>query len=329
MEKNILVTGAAGYIGSFMLPLLREHGYNPIALDNLSRGHREVISDDTIFYQGDVGDESLITKIIKEHSILGVIHFAGYISMKESMDNPAIYFENNTFQTLKLVETLRKNSVKNIIFSSTAGVYGNPERIPIAEDDRKMPTNPYGESKLMVEKILAWYQSNFGISFAALRYFNACGAKLDGSMGEDHDPETHIIPLAIKALLMDVEFSLYGTDYKTPDGTCVRDYIHVLDLVEAHVLALEKIIKDPGGYQYNVGTGKGFSNQEIVEKIQEVSGKSLKVKMANRRPGDADELVADVTRIKNELGFEPKYSDLQTIIDSAWRWHSSRVSNHS
>lgn len=329
MEKNILVTGAAGYIGSFMLQVLRERGYTPIALDNLSRGHKEVIPDDITFYQGNVGDQELIAKIIKEHSISGVIHFAGYISMKESMDDPEIYFEDNTYQSLKLVEALKNNGVKNIIFSSTAGVYGNPERIPIAEDDRKIPTNPYGESKLMVEKILGWYQKNFGVSFAALRYFNACGAALDGSMGEDHNPETHIIPLAIRSLLNGSEFNLYGTDYETPDGTCVRDYIHVLDLVESHVLALEKIMHTPGAYHYNVGTGQGFSNKQIIEKVQEVSGKTLNVKMSERRPGDADELVADVTKIRSELGFDPIHSDLQTIVESAWKWHSSRVSNHS
>lgn len=322
MEKKILVTGAAGYIGGFMLRVLQDRGYAPIALDNLSRGNRDVVPENVPFYQGNVGDEEIVNKITSEHQILGVIHFAGYISMKESMDNPEIYFENNTFQTLKLLEALKKNNIRDIIFSSTAGVYGNPERIPIGEDDRKIPTNPYGESKLMVEKILSWYQRNFGINFAALRYFNACGAQLDGSLGEEHKPETHILPLAIQAAINDEEFTLYGTDYKTPDGTCVRDYIHVLDLAEAHILALEKIICSPGAYYYNVGTGKGLSNKEVVEKLKEVSGKDLRVKFAERRPGDADELVADVTKIKTELGFEPKYSDLQTIIESAWKWHS-------
>lgn len=329
MEKKILVTGAAGYIGSFMLRVLQEKGYTPIALDDLSRGHREVVPEDITFYQGKVGDDAVITKIVEDHAIKGVIHFAGYISMKESMDNPGVYFDDNTFQTLKLLESLKKNNVGNIIFSSTAGVYGNPERIPISEDDTKIPTNPYGESKLMVEKILAWYQRNFDMSFAALRYFNACGAQRDGSLGENHQPETHIIPLAIKALLNGTEFNLYGSDYNTPDGTCVRDYIHVLDLAEAHVLALEKIIETPGAYYYNVGTGKGFSNKEIVEKVEEVSGKKINVKMSDRRPGDADELVADVTKIKSELSFEPKHSDLQTIIESAWKWHTSSTSNNS
>lgn len=326
MEKKILVTGAAGYIGGFMVRVLLEKGYQVVAIDDLSRGHKNVVPENISFYEGNVGDKELIRKIASEHSISGVIHFAGFISMKESMENPAIYFEDNTFQTLRLLEALKENNINNIIFSSTAGVYGNPERVPIQEDDRKIPTNPYGESKLMVERILGWYQNNFGISYAALRYFNACGAMVDGSLGEQHNPETHIIPLAIEAILQGKEFQLFGDDYDTPDGTCVRDYIHVLDLAQAHILALEHIMNNPGGYTYNVGTGKGFSNKEIVEKVKEVSGKDLSVAISPRRPGDANELVADVSRITNELEFNPEYSDLHTIVESAWKWHSSRQS---
>lgn len=242
--------------------------------------------------------------------------------MKESMENPSLYFEQNTHETLQFLENLKNLNKKNIIFSSTAGVYGNPERVPIHEDDRKNPTNPYGESKLMVERILYWYNQIYGVNYAVLRYFNACGASLDGSFGEKHSPETHIIPVALQALKEEKEFILYGTDYNTPDGTCVRDYVHVLDLVKAHMLALEKIISSPGGYTYNVGTGKGYSNKEIVRMIEEVTGKKLNYDERERRPGDADELVADVTRIKDDLGFEPQYSDLKTIIETAWKWHN-------
>jgi UDP-glucose 4-epimerase len=223
-----------------------------------------------------------------------------------------------------LLDGMNEVGVKNIIFSSTAGVYGNPERVPIQEDDRKIPTNPYGESKLMVERMLAWHNTIHGLNYAVLRYFNACGAMLDGSLGEGHNPETHIIPIALKSAVEGHDFVIYGSDYSTPDGTCVRDYIHVLDLAEAHLQALEKIMSNPGGYTYNVGTGKGHSNKEIAQTIQEVTGLELKIRFEDRRPGDADELVADVTRIKNDLHFEPKHSDLPTIIRSAYAWHSKK-----
>lgn len=327
MEENntILVTGGAGYIGSFMVRVLVEKGYKPVVVDNLSRGDRDAIPEGVPFYLGSVGDSDLIHKIMEENPFSGVIHFAAFISMKESMENPKIYFEDNTFQTLQFLEILKGIGVKNVIFSSTAGVYGNPERVPIQEDDSKKPTNPYGESKLMVEKLLSWYKDIYGFNYATLRYFNACGALLDGSHGEAHSPETHIIPIALKALLNNEEFSIFGTDYDTPDGTCVRDYIHVLDLATAHILALEKIRKDGGAHTYNVGTGKGYSNKEIVKAVEEVSGKTLRTVEKDRRPGDADELVADVSRINEELGFKPQYSDIQTIVQSAWKWHKDRA----
>lgn len=319
--SRILVTGGAGYIGSFMVRALIEKGYEPIVIDSLERGHKESIPDGVPFYEGKVADKILIQRINEEHNFDGVIHFAGYISMKESMEKPDLYFEQNTFESLKLIENLASLSKNNFIFSSTAGVYGNPVRVPIHEDDNKMPTNPYGESKLMVEKILYWYQKIFGMSYAVLRYFNACGASVDSSNGEMHNPETHIIPVALEALIHDKEFAIYGDDYDTPDGTCVRDYIHVLDLVNAHVLALQKISSSPGGYTYNVGTGKGYSNKEVIGMVEEVTGKKMKIVQKDRRAGDADELIADVSRIKNDLGFEPHYSDLKTIIQTAWDWH--------
>ncbi len=323
MDKKILVTGGAGYIGSFMTRALLNKGYQVIVLDSLERGNQDVIPENVAFYQGKVGDRELLHKIFQENPFEAVIHFAAYISMKESMENPGLYFEQNTHQTQMLLDILHELGVKNIIFSSTAGVYGNPERVPIREDDRKDPTNPYGESKLMVEKMLAWHNKIYGLNYAVLRYFNACGALSDGSLGERHTPETHIIPIALKSAREGQDFVIYGNNYNTPDGTCVRDYIHVLDLAEAHLLALEKIMEQPGGYTYNVGTGKGHSNKEVASTIQEVTGLALTIRFEDRRPGDADELVADVSRIKDELHFEPKYSDLPTIIRSAFAWHSN------
>ncbi len=321
---NILVTGGAGYIGSFMVKRLVEKGDSVSVLDSLERGHKEVIDSKAEFIRGNVLDKKFLEEVFSSKKYDAIIHFAGYISMGESMENPNMYFQNNTFGSLNLIDEAVIHGVKNIVFSSTAGVYGNPVKTPIPEDHQKIPENPYGESKLMVEKILSWYAKTKGLSFAALRYFNAAGAAIDGSMGEQHEPETHIIPNIIRAVLENKPFKLFGDDYKTEDGTCVRDYIHVLDLVEAHVLAIEKLIKNPGSYFYNVGTGKGYSNKEIVEMVKKVTGTDFKVEITARRPGDADILVADPSRINKELGFLPKYSDLETIIKTAWQWHKKQ-----
>lgn len=319
---KILVTGGAGYIGSFMTRKLLEKGYEVVVLDTLERGQKSVVPQEAIFVQGSVGNKEVLEQLFTEHTLDGVIHFAAYISMKESMHNPYIYFDDNTHNALILLDVMQKHNIKNIIFSSTAGVYGNPTQIPIPEDHPKNPTNPYGESKLMFEKVLNWYKQIFGLNFTVLRYFNACGASLDGEYGEAHNPETHIIPCAISAVLEGRPFELFGTDYSTVDGTCVRDYIHVLDLVEAHVLALERIMRDGGGYTYNVGTGKGYSNKQVIEAIKQISGKDIEIQQKERRPGDASELVADVTNIKRDLNFNPQYSDLNTIVSSAWKWHN-------
>jgi len=324
-NKTILVTGGAGYIGGFMVRKLVEKGYTVVALDNLSRNDRPELPESVNFVEGSIGDRQVLKTIFENTRIDGVIHFAAFISMAESMKDPYIYFEDNTYNSLTLLEEMKNHDVKNIIFSSTAGVYGNPTTVPIPEDHPKNPTNPYGQSKLMVEQILSWYQKIHGISFTALRYFNACGASLDGEHGERHNPETHIIPRAIHTLLNDEPFELFGRDYQTPDGTCVRDYIHVLDLVEAHVLALEKLFENPGCNIYNVGTGKGLSNSEILKTIEEVTGKNMNIVEKERRPGDANELVADVTKITNELGFSPQHSDIRTIIESAWKFHSKQT----
>lgn len=318
---KILVTGGAGYIGSFMTKRLLDEGHQVTVADSLERGHREVIDSRAVFKQGNLLDKTFLGDLFSD-KFDGVIHFAGFIAMGESMENPYLYFQNNVFSSLNILEQMAKTGTNNFIFSSSAGVYGNPELIPIPESSATRPTNPYGESKLMVEKVMGWYGKTKQISTVALRYFNAAGAAVDGSMGEQHVPETHIIPCVVNALLAGKTFNLFGNDYKTKDGTCVRDYIHVLDLVEAHLLAINKLQTVPGNYVYNVGTGSGFSNKEVIEMVEKISGQKVNVQISPRRPGDSDELVADVTKIKSELGFAPKYSDLETIISSAWAWHS-------
>lgn len=322
--KKILVTGGAGYIGNFVVKRLLDDGLDVVVLDNLERGHKNFLDKRSRLLKKSLSEKNFLLELFAKEQFDGVIHLAGYISMAESVENPALYFENNVQNALNLIEATRISNTKNFIFSSTAGVYGNPDSIPIQENHKKNPTNPYGESKLMVERILAWYRTLFGFNYVALRYFNAAGAALDGSMGEAHNPETHIIPNAMNALITDQEFMLYGDDYDTPDGTCIRDYIHVIDLVDAHVLALNKLEKEPGGFIYNVGTGKGYSNREVLDMIEKVSWKKIKTKISQRRPGDASQLIADPSRIKKELHFEQKYSDLSTIVESAWKWHSKQ-----
>lgn len=320
---KILVTGGAGYIGSFMVDALVKRGDVVTVLDNLQRGHREMVNKGAHLIVGDIKDTELLNSVFSEGRFDAILHFAGLISVEESTKNPEIYFENNIEGSRNLFDTAVNNNVTNFIFSSTAAVYGNPKTIPIPEDHDKNPTSPYGESKLETEKkLLSLRNSNNSVSFACLRYFNASGGAINGEMGEMHNPETHIIPLAIKAAVSGQSFKLFGVDYDTPDGTCLRDYIHVLDLVEAHLLALDHIINNKGAYYYNVGTGIGVSNKEIVEMVRKVSGLDLHVVVADRRSGDADRLIADPTRIKNELGFSPKYSDIETIVKTAWQWHS-------
>lgn len=318
---KILVTGGAGYIGGFMVKDLLERGDEVVVVDSLERGSKNVVDPRAKLIIGNLLEKEFVENLLQKEKVDAVIHFAGYISMGESVENPYIYFNNNVFGSLNLVEAMARNNVKKIIFSSTAGVYGNPIKVPIPEDHPKNPTNPYGESKLSVEKILNWYNKSFGINCVCLRYFNACGAALDVTLGENHRPETHLIPNAMNAFINNEEFILFGNDYDTKDGTCIRDYIHVLDLVEAHVLALSKIEKENGIFYYNVGTGTGLSNKEILEGIKKITGIDFVIKIEKRRPGDASVLVADVAKIKHELGFQPKHSDIETIIKTAFAWH--------
>ncbi|MEK7168902.1 MAG: UDP-glucose 4-epimerase GalE [Patescibacteria group bacterium] len=323
---KILITGGAGYIGSFLVKALADRQNEVVVFDSLERGRKEAIDSRAVLFQGDLKDKAALQKLFSEHKFDALMHFAGFISVEESTKNPDLYYQNNVVGSQNLFEVaITTGGVTKFIFSSSAAVYGNPTKIPIPEDHAKNPTSEYGKNKLEVEKILSDLRIKHPhISFAALRYFNACGAALDGSLGEGHNPETHIIPLAIKAALLQKDFYLFGTDYDTPDGTCVRDYIHVLDLVDAHLLSLKKVSEDPNGYFYNVGTGKGYSNREVIDEIQKASGIKINIIEKERRAGDANELIADSSSIRNEVGFLPKYSDLETIIKTAWEWHKKQ-----
>lgn len=319
---KILVTGGAGYIGSFMTKGLLDKGYDVVVFDSLERGHKNAIDNRATFVQGDLKNPATLEDLFSGETIDAIMHFAGYISVEESTRKPDLYYQNNVDGSRNLISAaLNIGKIDKIIFSSTAAVYGNPIKVPIPEDHPKNPINPYGKSKLEIEEMLIDFQKKQGLNFVCLRYFNASGAALDGSMGENHVPESHIIPLAIKAAIINKEFNLYGTDYSTPDRTCIRDYIHVLDLVEAHILALEKLKKEKGGFFYNVGTGKGYSNKEVINMIKKQSGIDFNVKIAERRRGDPEVLVSDPSKIMKELGFKPQYSDLETLIKSALEWH--------
>jgi UDP-glucose 4-epimerase len=322
INKKILVTGGAGYIGSITVKALRAKGFEPIIFDNLITGHKDSLGGEK-FYHGDlVKDIDLLSKVFKKEKPQAVIHFAAMSLVGESVKNPQKYFINNLIGVLNLLKVMMENKVLKIVFSSTAAVYGEPQKIPIQEDDPKNPTSTYGESKLMIEKILIWYSRAYGLSATALRYFNACGAEMDGSLGEDHQPESHLIPAAIQAALgQKKDFTLFGNDYLTPDGTCIRDYVHVLDLAQAHILALGNIKQ--GFRAYNVGTNHGFSVLEVIKMVKKVSGIDFATPITPRRPGDPARLVAKSKKIKKELGWEPKYSDLKTIVESAWKWHQS------
>lgn len=321
---TILVTGGLGYIGSFMTKLLIEKGYSVVVADKAQSSSSLISEQGAKLETGDVLDKNFVSSLFQAYQFSAVLHFAAYISLNESMENPGKYFQNNIGGVINILDAMGGTSCKNFIFSSTAAVYGSPMVTPIPENHEKNPTNPYGQSKLMAEIIIEWYRKIKGINYAVLRYFNAAGAALDGRFGEKHIPETHIIPNALTSVLEDKEFNLYGGDYDTSDGTCIRDYIHVEDLVSAHLLALNKL-STPGGYIYNVGTGVGHSNREVTDMIEKVTGKKIKIRVLDPRTGDAPILVADPAKIKNELGFVPSLSDLETIISSAWKWHQRKT----
>lgn len=327
---KILVTGGAGYIGSHMTRMLAQRGYEPVVLDTFEFGHRQALPPEATVIQGNVGDAPLIQRIFSEHKINGVLHFAGYIRVEESMRLPIKYMKNNVIAPVSLLEGMKEAGVKHIIFSSTAAVYGNPVTPLISEDHKKDPVSPYGLSKWAFEELLRVYDRSFGIRSIALRYFNAAGAALDGTNGEMHAEESHLIPLACAAALgKRKEFMIFGTDYKTPDGTALRDYIHIEDLCEAHILALESLFSGHQSDVYNVGTGQGVSVQEVVNVVKDVAGHSFNVHKSGRRSGDPAVLVSDPTKLMREFGWKPKYSDIRNIIESAMRWHKNHPEGYS
>ena len=322
---NILVTGGAGYIGSVVVEECISAGHKTFVIDNLEKGHREMVHPDAGFFEGDFGDSELMERIFREENIDTVIHMAAYSLVGESVDHPAKYYHNNVINGLSLLNTMVASGVKNIVFSSTAATYGEPEKYPITEDFPNVPTNPYGESKLAFERALKWYERAHGVRYVSLRYFNAAGAT--ERCGELHDPETHIIPIVLQAAAGTRDsVQIYGDDYPTKDGTCVRDYIHVTDLARAHVLA---VASGKSGI-YNLGCGgEGYTVREVIDTAREVTGREIKAEVAPRRPGDPAVLVAGSGRIKEELGWTPEYQDLRVIIESAWNWMGRNVKEAS
>lgn len=313
---KVFVTGGAGYIGSVTTELLLDSGHAVTVFDNLGRGHREAIDRRAEFVQGDLLDAPALAAAMKRAAPDAVLHFAAFALVGESMTDPGMYFTNNVTGGVNLAQAMVAAGVKRIVFSSTCATYGYPDRVPITEDTPQRPVNPYGESKLMFEHVLAWYGRIHGIKPVFLRYFNACGATK--KFGEDHEPETHLIPNVIKvALGQQPTVKIFGTDYKTPDGTCIRDYIHIVDLAQAHILALQG---DQVG-AFNLGTGHGFSVREVIDVVREVTGRPIPEDIAPRRPGDPDRLVAAPDKARAALGWEPRHSDLRTIVRSAWEWH--------
>jgi UDP-glucose-4-epimerase GalE len=317
---RILITGGAGYIGSHAVRLFMARGHDVWVYDNLGMGHRGAVPQGQLIV-GDLSEISRLDHAVLTHRIEAVAHFAAFAYVGESVRDPGKYYQNNLVNALNLMECLRRNGVTRFVFSSTCATYGIPNRVPITEDEPQQPINPYGMAKLVVERALADYAAAYRWSYAALRYFNAAGASADGSIGEDHDPETHLIPLALQvALGQRPHIEVYGTDYPTPDGTCIRDYVHVDDLADAHLLALEKLT--PGKeLRYNLGTGRGYSVREVIRTAEEVTGKSIAVKEGPRRPGDPPVLVAAAGKAQRELGWQPRYADLRPIIETAWEWH--------
>jgi len=329
-KKTILVTGGAGYIGSFTVTALKKAGFNPVVFDSLEVSHRQAIPKTKLYIGNLQKDITLLDKVFKKEKPQAVIHFAAHVEAGESVKNPQKFFYNNVFGSLNLFKVMLENKVLKIVFSSSAAVYGEPAKIPVEEDDVKNPVNPYGESKLIVEKILNWYVEAYGLSVIAFRYFNAAGAALDGSSGQDYPKPTHLITRACEAALgKRKDFKIFGNDYDTPDGTGIRDYIHVLDLAEAHLVGLNFLQQAKPGFRvYNVGAGKGYSALEVVKMIKKVSGVDFSSPVGSRREGDPVRLIAKASKIKKELGWQSKYSDLKTIIKSAWQWHKLHPSGY-
>ncbi|GLI56397.1 UDP-glucose 4-epimerase GalE [Propionigenium maris DSM 9537] len=318
----ILVCGGAGYIGSHAVAELIRRGEEVVVVDNLQKGHIDAIWEGAKICLGDLRDREFLQRVFRENKIEGVIHFAADSLVGESMEIPLKYYENNVYGTMCLLEAMRENSVDKIVFSSTAATYGEPESVPIRETDRTEPTNAYGETKLAVEKMLKWADTAYGIKHVVLRYFNVAGAHESGMIGEAHDPETHLIPIILQVALNKREkIFIYGDDYDTEDGTCIRDYIHVMDLVDAHILALKKLNRENASATYNLGNGEGFSVKEVIETARRVTNHEIKAELAPRRAGDPARLIASSEKAMAELGWQPKFNTLDEIIASAWKWH--------
>jgi UDP-glucose-4-epimerase GalE len=326
---SVLIVGGAGYIGSQTAKAVAAAGLEPVVFDNLVYGHEWAVKWGPLV-RGDLADRALLVDVMKRHSVDAVIHFAAYAYVGESVTNPRKYFGNNVVGTLNLLDAMLDAGVRDVVFSSTCATYGEPQKVPISEDHPQNPVNPYGETKLAVEKMLHWYSQAYGLRYAALRYFNAAGADPDGQLGEDHDPETHLIPLALAAaVLASAELQIFGTDYPTPDGTAIRDYIHVADLADAHLRALAKLRDGQNGstaLRLNLGTGRGHSVREVVAAVRKVTGRDVRVREVGRRAGDPPALVADARQAATVLGWQPRYPELEIIVEHAARWRERRES---
>ncbi len=327
--QKILVVGGAGYIGTHMVKDLLRADYSVVVLDNLSKGHRELIPGG-VFVEGDLGDSALLDRLFTEHDISAVMHFAAFSLVGESVQEPLAYYRNNVARTVELLDAMRRHDIARFIFSSTAAVYGEPVTTPISEDHPNQPTNPYGAGKLAVERMLADCAAGYGLRYIALRYFNAAGADAEGGIGERHEPESHLIPLVLQTATGERDsIQIYGEDYPTPDGTCLRDYVHVSDLAQAHLLALESLLGDGANAIYNLGNSKGYSVREVIDIARRITGRPIATRSAPRRPGDPAVLVADSSKIRKALGWQPRYEQLEAIIASAWDWHQREAKRKS
>jgi len=329
-DLSILVLGGAGYIGSHAVYQLIDNGYKVVIIDNFQTGHEEAIHSEAKFYKGDIRDKEFLRNVFQNERIDGVIHFAANSLVGESIEKPLDYFSNNVVGTQMILEVMNEFGIKNIVFSSSAAVYGEPELVPISEDFSTNPTNTYGETKLMMEKMMKWCSRAYGIKYISLRYFNVAGARCTAEIGEDHTPETHLIPLILKvALNQREEITIFGDDYETPDGTCIRDYIHVEDLVDAHLLALNYLSNGGESDIFNLGNNKGYSVLEVVEAVRKITNHPIPLKIGKRRTGDPSILIASSEKAKKKLGWTIRHEDITSIISDAWNWHKSNPNGYS